>query len=437
MGHAHAACRRGAPRARRRFLAIALSGAVLAAIGAADVLGPMAPASAQRGVALKFMRPGRFDVVERVFRPIVASFEKENPGIKVEFVDMGWDEYFRRLPIMLSSSTAPDVMLNQQGGIYQYGAENQFLALDRFIDEELRKQLAPGLLEATTVNGRIVGIPASVGAYVLWYRPDLFEKAGLDPARAPQTWVELLQYAEAIKAKAGVPGLGMHAKPGVDLADTYAYFYHSAVGRPLWDSKLNQIDLRTPGAAEALRFMKKLVDSPGVQPHVDQYDRPALRSLLRDGRIGMMFDGPWILNVIREQLQGASPLIRAAQVPAGPAGRHSITVVDAWAIPEHTRHPAEAWKLLRYLVRSANQAAHDTGYGSIPPQEAEARMAEFQAPHFQELVVALGHGFSSRVNTPRYGEVNDRLPENVQRVLIGRATPEQALSDLARQMGWK
>jgi multiple sugar transport system substrate-binding protein len=410
---------------------------VRAAVGGTGLLGGGTGASAQATVTLKFMRPGRFDVVERVFRPIVGAFEKENPGIKVEFVDMGWDEYFTRLPILLSSRTTPDVMLNQQGGIYQYGSENQFLALDKLIDEELRKQLAPGLLEANTVNGHVVGIPSSVGAYVLWYRADLFEKAGLNPNRPPATWQELLQYAETIKAKAGVPGLGVHGKPGVDLADTYAYFYHAAVGRPLWDSKLNRIDLRHPGAAEALRFMKKLVDSPGAQPHVDQYDRPALRSLLRDGRIAMTFDGPWILNVVKEQLQGANPVIRAGQVPAGPAGRHSITVVDAWTIPAHTKHPNEAWKLLRYLVRPENQAAHDSGYGSIPPQDAVAKMPEFQAPHFKELVAALRHGFSSRANTPRYGEVNDRLPEAVQRVLIGRATPEQVLQDLASQMGWK
>ena len=422
-------------RSRRRGLAALLALAVLVAAGGIGLLGPGPDADAQSAITLKFMRPGRFDVVERVFRPIVAEFEKENPGIKVEFVDMGWDEYFKRLPIMLSSGTTPDVMLNQQGGIYQYGAEDQFLALDRFIDEDLRKQLAPGLLEANTVNGRVVGIASSVGAYVLWYRADLFQKAGL--TRPPETWQELLTYAETIKAKTGVPGLGLHAKPGVDLADTYAYFYHTGVGRPLWDAKLNQIDLRAPGATEALRFMKRLVDSPGVQPHVDQYDRPALRSLLRDGKIGMMFDGPWILNVIKEQLAGPSPVIRAAQVPGGPGGRHSITVVDAWVIPAHTKHPAEAWKLLRYLVRPANQAAHDSGYGSIPPQDAVARMPEFQAAQFKELVAALKHGYSSRVSTPRYGEVNDRLPENVQRVLIGRATPEQALQDLTKQMGWK
>ena len=100
----------------KRHFVIGAVLAVLAAVGGTGLLGGGTGASAQATVTLKFMRPGRFDVVERVCRPIVGAFEKENPGIKVEFVDMGWDEYFTRLPILLSSRTTPDVMLNQRGG---------------------------------------------------------------------------------------------------------------------------------------------------------------------------------------------------------------------------------------------------------------------------------------------------------------------------------
>ena len=113
---------------------------VVTVVGSMEVFS----AEAADAVTLKFMRPGRFDVVERVFRPIVGAFEKENPNIKVEFVDMGWDEYFKRLPIMLSSRTTPDVMLNQQGGIYQYAAENQFLALDKFLDVDRSRPAVTG-----------------------------------------------------------------------------------------------------------------------------------------------------------------------------------------------------------------------------------------------------------------------------------------------------
>lgn len=398
----------------------------------AMVAGGPAEAQAQ-DVTLRFQRPGRFDVVERVFRPITDRFE-EQTGAAVDFVDMGWDEYFERLPLMLATGRTPDVMLNQQGGLFPYGAEGMWLPLNDYIDDELRGQLVPGLLEAVTWGDDILAIPASVGSYVLWYRPDIFEQAGLDPNRPPDTWAELLEYAETIRAEVGIPGLGLHGKPGVDLADTFAYFYHTATGRPLWDANLNQIDLRDPGAAEALRFMRQLVESPGTQDHVEQYDRPDLRSLLRDGQIAMMFDGPWIMNVIQAQLADGS--ILAGPVPAGPAGRHSIIVVDAWAIPAHTQHPDEAWRLLRFLVEPENQAAHDTGYGSIPPQYSVAERPEFQTQYFEALVDGLTHGFSSRVASPRYTEVNQRLPENVQSVLIGRASPEEALQNLARQLGW-
>jgi sn-glycerol 3-phosphate transport system substrate-binding protein len=36
---------------------------------------------------------------------------------------------------------------------------------------------------------------------VLWYNQDVFEKAGLDPAKPPATWPELVAAAETIKAK--------------------------------------------------------------------------------------------------------------------------------------------------------------------------------------------------------------------------------------------
>ena len=66
---------------RRPVLAAVLALTVLAGAGAA-VLATGPTANAQGVVTLKFMRPGRFDVVERVFRPIVTAFEKENPGIQ-------------------------------------------------------------------------------------------------------------------------------------------------------------------------------------------------------------------------------------------------------------------------------------------------------------------------------------------------------------------
>jgi sn-glycerol 3-phosphate transport system substrate-binding protein len=50
-------------------------------------------------------------------------------------------------------------------------------------------------------DGRMASMPFNSSTAVMWYNQDAFEKAGLDPAKPPATWPELIDAAETIKAK--------------------------------------------------------------------------------------------------------------------------------------------------------------------------------------------------------------------------------------------
>jgi sn-glycerol 3-phosphate transport system substrate-binding protein len=50
-------------------------------------------------------------------------------------------------------------------------------------------------------DGRLASMPFNSSTAVLWYNQDAFEKAGLDPAKPPATWPELVAAAETIKAR--------------------------------------------------------------------------------------------------------------------------------------------------------------------------------------------------------------------------------------------
>jgi sn-glycerol 3-phosphate transport system substrate-binding protein len=51
-------------------------------------------------------------------------------------------------------------------------------------------------------DGRLASMPFNSSTALMWYNQDLFEKAGLDPAKPPATWDELGAAARAIKSKA-------------------------------------------------------------------------------------------------------------------------------------------------------------------------------------------------------------------------------------------
>ena len=49
-------------------------------------------------------------------------------------------------------------------------------------------------------DGRMMAMPFNSSTAIMFYNKDAFKKAGLDPAKAPQTWPELIEAARKIKA---------------------------------------------------------------------------------------------------------------------------------------------------------------------------------------------------------------------------------------------
>ena len=54
-------------------------------------------------------------------------------------------------------------------------------------------------------DGRLASMPFNSSTPVMWYNKDAFAKAGLDPAKPPATWPEVVAATQALKAKAATP----------------------------------------------------------------------------------------------------------------------------------------------------------------------------------------------------------------------------------------
>ncbi len=65
------------------------------------------------------------------------------------------------------------------------------------------------------------------------------------------------------------------------------------------------------------------------------------------GRIAMVEDGSWALKDI---LANSDFRVGVAPFPAGPAGRVTLATTDGFGIYAGTKHPQEAWELLKFLT---------------------------------------------------------------------------------------
>ncbi len=65
----------------------------------------------------------------------------------------------------------------------------------------------PGALKSRHVDGKLYGIPTNNETMAIMYNMDMFQKAGLDPMKGPDTWEDVKNYSKQIKDKTGKSGL--------------------------------------------------------------------------------------------------------------------------------------------------------------------------------------------------------------------------------------
>src|SRR3984957_7378202 len=111
---------------------------------------------------------------------IAADYEKEHPGVKVQFKYLENEAFKAKLPTMLQSDDSrPSAFYSWGGGVMQAQDKAGFL---RDISAEVaatEKNLASTADEAFKVDGKAVGVPYEVGEVAFFYNKKLFEKAGV------------------------------------------------------------------------------------------------------------------------------------------------------------------------------------------------------------------------------------------------------------------
>jgi ABC-type glycerol-3-phosphate transport system substrate-binding protein len=127
-------------------------------------------------------------------REIFVPWLAKHPGVSMKITTHSWDWDLRQNQLMaLASGLIPDTT-------YGEAYVNEFVQLNVYsaLSAEVAKNFAEGSYAGSVVDGKIYGFPKSSGADVLFINLDKWVAAGLDPAKLPATWDELVTACTAI-----------------------------------------------------------------------------------------------------------------------------------------------------------------------------------------------------------------------------------------------
>ena len=358
------------------------------------------------------------------FEEVKKEFEAANPGITIKYEVVPWDVLLQKLTTDITAGTNADLSIIGTRWLIDFVQQDVAEPLDSYITPEFKDRFIDTFLQPSIMGGHTYGLPIAASARAMYYNKELFEKAGI--AKPPATWTELQEDARKIKAQ-GAFGFGLQGKE--IETDVYYYYAMWSYGTEILN-KDGTSGLSTPGALEAAKLYKSMIDEGLTEPGVTSNNREDVQNLFKQGKVGMMITAPFLSNQIKEE----APNLKygVAAIPAGPTGaRGTYGVTDSIIMFKNSKNKDEAWKLLDFLFTKEQRAKFTQGEGFLPVNKEEAKMDYYVNNADLAAFTALLPDARFAPVIPGWEEIAQITSDAMQKIYLGSAEPEAALKDAA------
>lgn len=264
-------------------------------LGIAMSIGAIAGAKAQ-AVEIEYWQYV-FDARIKAMNELIKRFEAANPGIKVKHTTFPYADYQTKIAAAVPAGQGPDVVQLYYGWLDNFvGAKFiQPLPRDAFPHDAIEKEFYP-IVQTMKRDGEYYGLPTAVRTLALFYNKKLFQEAGLDPNKPPQTLDEYLEAAKkTVKRDAAGNMLSAGAvidMPGQDLHWWREVLLRQMGGKPYSDDN-KTVAYDSEAGAKALNWYADLqrVHKVGQAGFMDEG-----QAAFRAGRAAMTVDGSFRLG---------------------------------------------------------------------------------------------------------------------------------------------
>jgi|GEM_PF-2043752 len=256
--------------------------------------------------------------LDEAYQEFIASFEEAHPNVTINALDTP-PEFDTQLLVDLAAGTAPDVW-NQDASTFARLVDGGYL-LDLRECLELTPELTLDRFFPTVLSiwqpeadGPIYALPNGFTPMVIYYNPESFERADVEPPTAGWTWADLLDIAQRLT----LDGEGRN-RLDADFDESNVVQWGFRVRRfafewiyRLWQNSADVISpdgttasgyLDSPASIEAITFLRDLALEYGVSPEPSVYDQLIQQTGFLDrfllGEFAMFDRGHWELVGLR------------------------------------------------------------------------------------------------------------------------------------------
>jgi multiple sugar transport system substrate-binding protein len=312
----------------------------------------------------------------------------------------------------LAGSNPPDVFYVDAARFADYASVG---ALEPYGDRVANADdFYPNLRQSFTYEGKLYCVPKDTSTLALAINTDLWAKAGLTDADIPTTWEQLTATAQKIKAE-GITPLALDG-----TRDRIGAFLVQAGG--WWTSEDGkQATADTRENLTALQYAQSLYKQ-GLAQTPKQLDTGWAGEAFGKGKAVMTIEGNWLKGALKNDFPNVKYTVK--ELPAGPAGKGTLTFTQCWGIAAKSKFKDQAVKFVEAMTAADQQLAFADAFGVMPSRQSAQGPYTQKYPEDAPFVAGAQYGHGP-VNAPKMDSVLADLDTGLQN--LGGTDPKALL----------
>jgi multiple sugar transport system substrate-binding protein len=306
-----------------------------------------------------------------------------------------------------------------------FGAAGAMSPLDDYLAASAEYDIddfSPGQQDYGKYDGETLGLTLSTEPMIQWYRTDLYDELGLEPAT---TWDEYLANAKALK-DAGHDGVLMGFGPNV------SWWWMTLVwsfGGELYDDQLHPT-VDSPEAVEATKYLQSLLEYAPDGAISANGDDVMFKFLGQD--IGSIIQYSGYYGFTKDpSVTDFGDAIGTAKMPLGAV---DITHLAGWniGIPADSEDKDNAWKFLEFVLGKSNAEAYlNSGAAAIGRKSiTENPDLVAENPYLELLTIPESSRIERYPQLKVWPEMDVAIVQAITGILSGQSGVEDGLAQL-------
>ena len=331
------------------------------------------------------------------FDKLIAEFESQHPNIEVKVLRMPFGKYYTKVQTMMVGRTCADVLLFSGKRVNAFKIKKTLLNMMPYAKRDnfpLNDFFKVGLTDAQMTPDSLYYLPLEGSGTVLAYNKTAFDQLGLAYPNDNWTWQDYRQ--AAIKLTRDTDNDGRLDQVGTNAGLWWAGMlpWIWANGGQLVNKEHTKCLLTEKPALEAMQFLIDLETKDKVTSRaLGGSDESNIFKNFAMGRVAMFCDIAYGLRQVMDA-QKTSDCQFEWDIALPPKGKKSYPIrytSSGFVIWQGTKHPEEAWELMKFLMSKKYMKACCDAYYYTPARKSLGLSKEYlenkKTPYDEKVII--------------------------------------------------